>query len=253
MKRAWYGCRPDTLDIRDIPHGIRFPGVLPTSVDLREWCSEVMDQGPIGSCTAHGVTGAARYRIIKRNTTYDFAMSRLQLYYDSRANEGTVLSDAGAEIRDVIKMISKNGVGHEDLWPYDITRYVDRPPQEVYDDAIQYKALSYNRVPVGVTALKAALAAGNPVIIGVSLYDSFESDETAATGNVPMPKHGEGLVGGHCMYVVGYGQRPATFTVRNSWGTEWGDKGDCYFPEGYLGNPGYGSDYWTIDLFGSGN
>jgi C1A family cysteine protease len=67
-----------------------------------------------------------------------------------------------------------------------------------------------------------------------------------------MPAKHEKTVGGHCMYVVGYGQKPGYFTVRNSWADDWGDKGDCYFPEAYLGSPLLGSDYWIITAEGSG-
>ena len=253
MTAAWYGWRPDTPDHNDHPFAMRAARAqpLPELVDLRPWCPPVMNQGPVGSCTAHGVTGAARFHIIRRATTYDFEMSRLQLYYDTRALEGTTASDAGAEIRNAIKTLAKKGVGHEELWPYDVACFAASPPPEIYDDAVQYQALSYERVEVSAYALKQALAAGRPVVIGVSVYESFESDAVGGTGLVPMPQRGERLVGGHCMYAVGYGQKPGTFTLRNSWDTDWGDAGDCYFPEAYLASSRYGSDYWVINLFGS--
>jgi C1A family cysteine protease len=68
---------------------------------------------------------------------------------------------------------------------------------------------------------------------------------------VPMPGNNEPMIGGHCMLTVGYGQKPGCFTVRNSWGADWGDQGDCYIPERYLGSSEFGSDYWIIYLFGS--
>jgi C1A family cysteine protease len=112
---------------------------------------------------------------------------------------------------------------------------------------VQFEALSYERVAVDAVHIKTALAQGFPVVIGISLYESFESDAVSHTGVVPMPKlPKEQMIGGHCMYVVGYGQKPGTFTVRNSWASDWGDKGDCYFSEAYLGSPKFGSDYWII-------
>jgi len=249
--KQWYGCIPDYKDHRDHVMQVAAPQTLPPSVDLSRWCPPVMNQESLGSCTAHGVSGCARWHILKRNTTYDFEMSRLQLYYDSRMSEGTVDVDSGAMIRDVIKSVAAKGIGHEELWPYDITKFTQPPPQEVYDDAVQYKALHFSRVPVSVNGLKTALANQHPVVIGISVYDSFESDEVARTGMVPMPGPNESMIGGHCMYVIGYGQKPDHFTVRNSWGDDWGDKGNCYIPFNFLGSPTYGSDYWIIDLFGS--
>ncbi len=248
MMKSWYGCRPDTKDQRDRMLVARRGPVLDT-VDLRQWAPPVMDQEAIGSCTAHGVTAAARFNIIKRATTYDFEMSRLQLYYDTRADEGTEASDAGAEIRDVIKMLATNGVGHEDLWPYDVSRFAEEPSQPVYDDAVQYKALVYERVDVSAMGLKMALSAGHPVIIGVSIYESFEGLEVEHSGMVPMPRASENMMGGHCMLCLGYDQRG--FIVRNSWGPNWGDEGNCYFPAAYLGSQTYGNDYWVVDVFGS--
>jgi len=241
---AWYGCRRDTKDARDHmmpPRAMR----IPAAVDLRPHCPGVMDQGQLGSCTAHGITGALRYELMRAGRA-DVPLARLQLYYDERAIEGTIASDAGAEIRDGIKSANKKGVAHEALWPYRIKKYRTKAPDSVYADARHCKALSYQRVEVNAAALRQAIALGHTPVIGVTLYDSFESEAVAKTGMVPMPAKHEASVGGHCMYVVGYGQKPGHFTVRNSWAADWGDKGDCYFPEAYLGSALYGSDYWII-------
>jgi C1A family cysteine protease len=246
---AWYGFRRDQKDARDHmfhPTAARLPAV----VDLRPHCPPVMDQGELGSCTAHGITGALRYELLA-NGKPDIPLSRLQLYYDERAAEGTVKSDAGAEIRDGIKSAEKIGVAHEALWPYAIKKFATKPAAKVYRDALTFRALSYERVPVNATSLRQALASGHPVVIGVTLYDSFESDDVARSGMLPMPKlRREKMIGGHCMLTVGYGQRPGCFTVRNSWAADWGDKGDVYMPEEYLGSPRYGSDYWIIKTAG---
>jgi C1A family cysteine protease len=244
----WYGLVPDLPDHRD---RIFKPAAVPpdTPVDLRQWCAPVMDQGELGSCTAHGITGALRFALLKAGKA-DIPMSRLQLYYDERSIEGTTRSDAGAMIRDGIKAAAKKGVAHESLWPYDVKKFTKKPPQTVYKDAKEVEALVYERVSVSVNDLKAAIASGYPVVIGISVYESFESAGTAKTGMIPMPGKKEQLLGGHCMLVVGYGQKPDTFTVRNSWAANWGDKGDCYLPEGYLGSTKYGSDYWLVRQVG---
>jgi C1A family cysteine protease len=245
----WYGCRPDTLDPRDRV-SMATVDELPPSVDLRPLCPPVMDQGALGSCTANAITGALRYNL-RFFGKPDVPLSRLQLYYDERAVEGTINEDSGAEIRDGIKCANKSGVAHETLWPYDIGAYTREPPASIYEDAAFFQALTYERVSVDVQSIKTALARKFPVVIGISLFESFESDEVARTGIVPMPNlDSEQLIGGHCMYVVGYGQKPGYFTVRNSWHDDWGDRGDCYIPENYLGSPDYGSDYWIISSIG---
>ena len=49
----------------------------------------------------------------------DFMPSRLFIYYNERAVEGTIASDSGAMIRDGIKSVAKLGVCDETVWPYD--------------------------------------------------------------------------------------------------------------------------------------
>lgn len=247
----WYGCRRDTRDARDDARRFRVTHMqLPPVVGLMDRLPPVMNQGELGSCTANGITAALRFLLISTGKE-DIALSRLQLYYDERYIEDTINEDAGAEIRDGIKSAFKLGVGREDLWPYDISRFKEKPPSPVYESGLEYQGLEYQRVPVSSVALKQVLALGFPVVIGVSLYDSFESDEVARSGMVPMPDlNAEGLVGGHCMLVAGYGQRPGYFTVRNSWGDDWGDQGNCYMPEQYLGSELYGADYWAIKAIG---
>jgi C1A family cysteine protease len=245
---AWMGCRRDTKDARDHEF-TKKAARLPKAVDLRDWCPPVMDQGELGSCTAHGITGALR-TLLRRYSLSDHELSRLQLYFDERVVERDVSEDAGAEIRTGIKCAAKIGVGLEQFWPYEniMTNFTQYPPKQVYESAKPFNAMKYARVRVGARAVKNALALGFPVVIGLSLYANFDLPEVEKTGVVPMP---DGKMdGGHCLYVVGYGQKPGYFTVRNSWGVDWGDKGDCYFPEEYIGSAKYGSDYWVIHEVG---
>lgn len=242
---AWYGYRPGKRDIRDSLFKMRV-GRLPPKVDLRPNLPPIMDQGPIGSCTLQASTAALRYLFIQAKKP-DVPLARLQAYYDVRALEGTIDEDAGAEIRDVIKCLFKFGAAHEDLWPYDISKFQRKPTPNVYADALQFKALVYESInPITVTAVKSALARGFPVIGGWTLYESFESDKVAQTGIVPMPKKSEQVVGGHSMLICGYGQKKGYFTVMNSWADDWGDHGFCYLPERYVAGGNLGDDYWVI-------
>lgn len=205
-----------------------------------------MQQGGIGSCVWNAMTAVLRWHI-KRHGGPDHELSRLQGYYDTRTIENSINEDAGCEIRNAIKCAQKVGVGHESLWPYVEARFREAPPASVYNQAGLFGSLTYERVPISMPSLKAALGDGVPVIIGVTLFSSFESNEVQKTGIVPMPQPDkEHLVGGHAMYCIGYGKKPGYFTVVNSWGAGWGDSGLCYFPEEYLGSEKYGGDYWLI-------
>lgn len=245
------GCRRDVKDPRD--HEFKFKAArvhVPAEVDLRKWMPPILDQGEIGSCVSHSITSALRWHLRRAGAAYD-PLSRLQVYYYARYLEKTILEDAGCEIRNGIKSVQKFGAAKEDLWPYIENKFTIEPPDEVKRLGMLWTSLTYERVPVGVNSLKVALAEGFPVVIGISLFDSFESGDVEKTGIVPFPDiENESMTGGHAMLCVGYGQKPGYFTVANSWSEEWGDKGYCYIPEKYIGSPKFGSDYWIIKNLG---
>jgi C1A family cysteine protease len=61
-----------------------------------------------------------------------------------------------------------------------------------------------------------------------------------------MPQTNEQMLGGHAVLAVGYDDAKQRFTVQNSWGTSWGDKGFFYMPYEYLTNPNLADDFWTM-------
>jgi C1A family cysteine protease len=68
----------------------------------------------------------------------------------------------------------------------------------------------------------------------------------AKTGVVNMPKAREKMLGGHAVMGVGYDNAAKRFTVRNSWGTDWGKKGYFTLPYDYLTDRNLSDDFWTI-------
>ena len=221
---------------------------LPPSIDLRNQCPTVYDQGQLGSCTANGIGGAIQFDRMKQKLTPDFVPSRLFIYYNERVIEHTVNSDSGAMIRDGVKSVSKQGVCPETDWPYDITQFAKKPPTNCYKEALQYKEVQYRRLLQNVNQLKGCLASGYPFVFGFTVYDSFESQTVAQTGIVPMPGSAEQVLGGHCVVAVGYDDSQQRFFIRNSWGTGWGMQGYCTMPYAYLTDANLSSDFWTIRL-----
>jgi C1A family cysteine protease len=102
--------------------------------------------------------------------------------------------------------------------------------------------------------MKGCLAAGFPFVMGFTVYESFESDQVAQTGIVPMPSHYEQVLGGHAVLCCGFDDASQRFYVQNSWGTEWGmsrtpgsaDRGFFTMPYAYLLSSSLSSDFWTI-------
>src|SRR3954447_7737059 len=105
----------------------------------------------------------------------DLEPSELAQYYWTRSLEGTTRSDAGGTIRDAVKVLAKTGAAPESLWPYDVAKFAKAPSAAVKKAAHAHLALEYQSVPQTLAGIKGALAAGFPVVFGISVYASFES------------------------------------------------------------------------------
>jgi len=160
--------------------------------------------------------------------------------------EGTVSSDAGGQIRDGVKSVNQQGAPPETDWPYDITKFAEKPPQKAYDDAAQHESVLYQRLTPILGQLKGCLASGFPFVLGFVVYESFESQQVAQTGEASLPQAGEQQIGGHAVLAVGYDESQQRFLIRNSWGAGWGMGGYFTLPYPYLLQPTLSSDFWTI-------
>jgi C1A family cysteine protease len=247
-RHGGYGWVRDLPDMRDFLYAaplLQFRSGLPTKVDLRSKCPPVYDQGQLGSCTANGIAAAVEFDQRKQGVKV-FVPSRLFIYYNERAMEGTISQDSGAQVRDGIKSVATLGAPPEKDWPYNIQAFAEKPPLKAYTDAKKDLVSAYARVAQGATQMQGCLAEGYPFVFGFTVYDSFESEAVAKSGVVPMPASGEKVLGGHCMLVVGYDASARVFIVRNSWGRSWGMKGYCTMPFEYLISPHLASDFWTL-------
>ncbi|GFP74108.1 C1 family peptidase [Clostridium fungisolvens] len=241
-----YNLKEDKVDKRDYyfkNHILSKSVQLPKSIDLREKMPPIYDQGALGSCTANAGCANKSYFINNR-----LQFSRLFLYYKERLIEGTIYQDSGASIRDICIALTKYGVCEEDFFPYDTTKFTQMPSLLADKNALRYTINSYHRI-TSVEEVKQALANLLPVLLGINVYESFE--KVGKNGIVPMPGNFESVLGGHAVLLVGYVDGATTinntpqklcdfirkktssqgyFILRNSWGTDFGDKGYMYLP-----------------------
>jgi C1A family cysteine protease len=242
----WYGWLPDLPDHRDFMYSAVAPTIarLPKKVDLRPKCPPVENQGQLGSCTANALIGALEFLELKGGALF-VDLSRLFVYYNERLIEGTVDQDSGAFLRDGIKSLAKQGVCPEKEWPYRITAFRKKPIATCYADARKHEITSYHRINT-TDEMRNCLAEGFPFVFGFTVYSSFESAAVARSGVLNMPTRNERVVGGHAVVAVGYDDTQRRFIIRNSWGTDWGQKGYFTMPYEYLGSRNLSDDFWTI-------
>jgi C1A family cysteine protease len=250
------GWRPDTPDLRDHYYAARFytlteAAAPPAHVDLRSQFPGVYDQLQTSSCTGNATAAAIEHRL-RVERKIEFVPSRLFPYYNAREMENDAASDAGAEIRDVIKSVATYGVcsesprNNEATWPFDQKKVTTKPTPDCYTVALKDIISQYARVQQNIDQMQAVLAEGYGIVLGVSLYESFESQAVANTGTVQMPGTREKMIGGHAVVAVGYDVPSQRFIMRNSWGPDWGDGGYFTMPFDYLTNTDLCDDLWII-------
>ncbi|MFA4991732.1 MAG: C1 family peptidase [Candidatus Omnitrophota bacterium] len=238
-----YGWVPDIPDQRDyLYRAIRPAARLPKKTDIRNYCSLVEDQGKLGSCTANALAGNLEFLDNRIDALYE-DVSRLFIYYNERALEGTIDFDSGASLRNGIKTLRKTGYCREDIWPYVIEKFDRRPSGKCYEEARKHRIEAYHRIYT-LNEMLSCLAEGYPFVFGFAVYESFESQRVARTGVVNMPRKGERMIGGHAVMAAGYDQAKGRLLVRNSWGDGWGMDGYFTMPFDYAQT--LAADFWTI-------
>src|ERR1700674_3499130 len=214
------------------------PG-LPVAVDGEASCGQIKDQGALGSCTGHAFASAIEW-IFRKYLGKKPVLSPLYLYAWELIQDGNFPNDDGSDGVTGCNVSILKGCCEDALYP-DASGKIAQPTAVQDANASQYRLGAYH----GLTGSEVALsvlgdATPWPVEVGFTAYESFEGDELAKTGVMPVPKPSEAVLGGHEVLMVGYDVsatpklRPAgcpqAALIMNSWGAGCGLSGFFWLP-----------------------
>lgn len=219
----------------------------PTSVDLRSDVDYVSNQKPYSSCTASA--GCSCMEIMyKHHTSVPIEFSRMFLYYCERVLEGVLDEDVGARAVTIGQTLQQYGVCKEELWPYKTGRVFISPSQAAFDQAAQYRILSYAELRGDpLSAIKANLHNNIPILLSLIITNSFRKltgDWKTHTWDTAITRK-NGVLGGHEVAIVGYDDASGRLLIENSWGREWGDGGFGGIQYAAIDSPLFGA-LWVL-------
>lgn len=204
------------------------------SADLRSSFTSIKSQGPVGACASFAFTSVYEYILNKNGKLAESDLSERFLYYNTRKRMGTIDKDSGSNMYDVGKALEDEGLCSEELCRYvsDFEGHMEAPSAQAYADGLSRRVAEIKNVTIKEQDIKSALVEGYPVIVSLHLHESFNN--IGSDGFVKKPDDEDPVVGWHAMVIVGFSDKDRVFIVRNSWGTDFGDKGYCYIPYSYV-------------------
>ncbi|MEU1623862.1 C1 family peptidase [Streptomyces sp. NPDC020096] len=196
---------------------------LPSSVDLTKYAATPGNQGQVGSCAAWAIDYSA-YSILEHEQRISGG-PQAPMYTFAQIVKGN--GDWGSSAEANFQIASSQGIDSKSHYWQGNFDYTTQPTASEIHNAAKWKLSGYTPLHNGSQIkadVQAALAKGEPVAIGIPVYNSFfYLNAQQAASYTYSPASGEQYAGGHEMTIVGYNSKGVR--VENSWGTGWGDHG----------------------------
>ena len=217
---------------------------LPARFDLRDWgwTSSVKAQGWMGSCWTFGMTGALESALLKAaGITTDFSENNMQNTMIKYSVYGSPkIYEGGGNTYSVSYLLSWLGAFTHDADTYDEMGKISpliTTNQDIHVQDLMF--ISNNEIPNGTKLKEAILKYGS---VDVSYYGQSRYDEVSLYYNTETyaqyvdvfvtPNHEVSIVGWDDNFPKEKFLTPppgdGAWIVKNSWGTDYGDKGYLY-------------------------
>lgn len=221
---------------------------------------EALDQGSLPTCTANAVTALLMcvQNETSRNERVETEMlSRLYLDWHARSLEDRLCENSGVSIVASFRALYQYSISSEEIWPYIESQFLVEPNEAAKSSAEKNKCL-YNILKIAkleqnLSVLKYTIRMlRRPFVLGIKIFESFDSAEVVANGMVPMPQAGldgaitEKCFGGHAMLAIDFDDNLQCFIVLNSYGSSFPNKGRLLLPYSYIEDENLAFDFTTL-------
>lgn len=205
---------------------------VPRQKDLREDWWKIGDQESTGSCVGWATADSVlRWHFVKAGRLpNDQLLSPRFIWMASKETDQfvsrptTFIEIEGTSLKAAVDIARSFGVVRDSVLPFASGGLYQGRAEVFYALAAQLKITSYFNLGTNVAKWREWLATKGPILTRFGVDDTFQNaTDTQGKLGVYLPNT---VSGGHAIALVGY--TPSTFTVRNSWGTAWGDKGFGY-------------------------
>ncbi|HEY7076174.1 MAG TPA: C1 family peptidase [Solirubrobacteraceae bacterium] len=226
---------PQPLAAAAAPRLLAQAAALPASVDLTPYAPPAGDQGQVNSCAAWATDYTAMGYWENKQGAAGGLLAPMYTY--SQLVGGR---NVGTQLDDHMDIAEQQGVDSRADYTQGDYDYVTLPTARQVANAAQWRLSGHTDLtvdPSGTTtvtqdSIKAALAAGNPVVIGLEVFTNFFY-VTGANHGLYSAVSGS-VEGYHAVTALGY---DATgLRIENQWGTGWGDRGFATLSWSFVNN-----------------
>jgi C1A family cysteine protease len=241
---------PDERDYQ-VNNILHTPKLSTSYVNYTDEMSPVKNQGSLGSCVGFAMAAMKEWQEqkeylneVKKGSKYrrkkdHYNLSEMWIYYKSKEIDPWP-NQEGTSIRCAMKQMCKLGAPPEKAWKYN-DRVKGKPEPWSHLVSKWRSSQSYFRVN-NLNELLQALDNYGPVVIGVYCFKEIFSP--SKKGIVKDPANPDMCYGGHAICAVHYNPEKQLVKFKNSWGSNWGNKGYGCFSYDYINR--YMMDAWVL-------